>query len=353
MLNHTLPVHALSWHPTADHLVTACDDGVTVWDVYSGDILTKVTLKSILCVAWFPKEDVFVCGNSAGTLYVFTSDGDLMHEHKLGYRYAAVCALNMVSDHQLVVVAVHYGSRSASHDLIRLSWNNGELVSKWTEVDHSGEAKMSPIYDDKYVVVGSAGKDVVDCVDVWSRRTVKQYPRMEVVKRSCTCALIGLKLEYMVGGDGSDVVLWGRDTAKRVQKLTGHSREVSGIAVHPQNPLEFVSYSVDTSFIVWRFGKEEDVQSAEYVTPDKLATQVTKLQLEEEQLQKEIELMKQIDELKTENDAMRQLHKQNQEHVHQLTVSVLAMSQACNTIQSSMIQLVENMKQLSAKKQDE
>jgi hypothetical protein len=47
-----------------------------------------------------------------------------------------------------------------------------------------------------------------------------------------------------------DVVVWGMDDTKVVGKWIGHTGWVVGIATNPCNPLEFVSYSCDDSFIV-------------------------------------------------------------------------------------------------------
>ena len=71
-----------------------------------------------------------------------------------------------------------------------------------------------------------------------------QYP-------PCRCAFIGNNREYMVGGDGYDVIVWHGESGHRIMKLTGHSSPVWGIAVHPTDPCKFISYSHDKSFIMY------------------------------------------------------------------------------------------------------
>jgi hypothetical protein len=57
---------------------------------------------------------------------------------------------------------------------------------------------------------------------------------------------------YVIGGDGKDVVVWDKQSGNEVNCLAGHRDNTLGVTLHPGNPLEFVSFSEDHSFIVWR-----------------------------------------------------------------------------------------------------
>jgi hypothetical protein len=48
-------------------------------------------------------------------------------------------------------------------------------------------------------------------------------------------------------------------TGQPVKTLSGHANNVNGIAQHPTNPAEFVSYSQDGSFIVYMISGNEEV----------------------------------------------------------------------------------------------
>jgi hypothetical protein len=47
------------------------------------------------------------------------------------------------------------------------------------------------------------------------------------------------------------MMVWSIDDAKVIGRWTGHTNWVTGIAANPHNPLEFVSWSQDNSFIVY------------------------------------------------------------------------------------------------------
>jgi WD40 repeat protein len=64
--------------------------------------------------------------------------------------------------------------------------------------------------------------------------------------------------EYVIGRDGEDVALWDMTSGKSLAKSSGHTRGIVGIAVHPIRPWEFISYSFDSSFILWNIGTAEN-----------------------------------------------------------------------------------------------
>jgi WD40 repeat protein len=62
----------ICWHPTRDMLLSVGDGGIYLWSGIDGKKLELIPLHHIRHVDWL-NEDVFVCGNHAGRLFVYVS----------------------------------------------------------------------------------------------------------------------------------------------------------------------------------------------------------------------------------------------------------------------------------------
>jgi WD40 repeat protein len=84
---------------------------------------------------------------------------------------------------------------------------------------------------------------------MWNLHTQKVERQFE--RKSTLDSFYVFSGEFVVGGDGMGVSVWDRETGLVLKQLPAHTKSLHGIAINPQNLLNFVSYSTDGSFVVW------------------------------------------------------------------------------------------------------
>jgi WD40 repeat protein len=201
------------------------------------------------------------CGNGGGRVVLFQRSGRVLAENAIvtDKRTAMpVDTIEFLDDERLVCTMsdseyfeyeIHIYSVKYFYSL--------ELV--WKGAGTGRYAITSPVRD-ACVLIGSRGNDCMDLWDLHTQELVQQYPRHTKDPKDCTGLLLQLHgADGVVGASDKDVLIWQRHVPDKPYHLKGHTGVVYGILVNPTNSDEFVSYSLDGSFIVWRWSlKEKD-----------------------------------------------------------------------------------------------
>jgi WD40 repeat protein len=95
-------------------------------------------------------------------------------------------------------------------------------------------------------------------IDLWNieTKTLEKQFKKQGKSTSSRCVVTA---DFVIGGDRhtnsaqkliDDVVFWDKQSGKEVKRLAGHTKDILGFTLNSENPLEFVSFSKDGSFIV-------------------------------------------------------------------------------------------------------
>jgi WD40 repeat protein len=86
------------------------------------------------------------------------------------------------------------------HRLCLVTIQNAQPAMLW-RVDGDGYYSMnSPLYEGRYLIIGSSGSNTIDMWNVQTRRLEKQFTR-ESQLGFCKCAVMALNETYLIGRD--------------------------------------------------------------------------------------------------------------------------------------------------------
>jgi WD40 repeat protein len=221
-------------------------------------------------VEWFPNGERFACGGHGDrTVYVYSTLGQQQSKHQFDDPYECVWELLAVSNSQLVVV-VSTNYSPSKYRLCMFNARGNALHVQW-QVDGIGSlSRISPLYDGKYLAVGSyesvlhlyldhtmmiGNGRLVEYRDKDAREAIQET---EQIRQHTMCSYGRLcdwwRREYHLRSrelyDIEDVVVWDKKSGDEVKRLAGHVGGLVGITLNPVNPHEFVSYDRNSSFIV-------------------------------------------------------------------------------------------------------
>jgi WD40 repeat protein len=177
-------------------------------------------------------------------------DGKELHEWKFESMYQYVCSISVL-DTERFLVAVSTPANQSNYRLHMFSYANDFISMEWAEeMDGEGYLTRAVLSTDaKHALLTSMSSPLVELIDIQNRCKIKSFKRDKSNLSKCAF----LKDEkFIVAGDGKAVVVWNKDTGKVVSKLKGHTENVLGIVVHPHNPQQFLSFSQDATFNLFK-----------------------------------------------------------------------------------------------------
>jgi hypothetical protein len=202
----------------------------------------------------------------------------------------------MVDETRFVAFASR--EKSKKYRMFTLSFQADKLKLV-RHVDGEGfRSTPSPLFDNAFTLVGSDRNMWVEMWNVHTDTIVRGFKRGNKNKQWTKAAVVGRHGEYVVAGDNDRVLIWNKETGDYMNKFSGHKDRVRGVSANPINPLEFVSFSEDKSFIVWTLAMDERVPGFISNEPEKSVAQ------QMEALRKEIQSIK--DMLQKQNNAFDQ-----------------------------------------------
>jgi hypothetical protein len=188
---------AVAWHPTDPEILCVGVEGLWRWSVETGKRLNTIQIKWLCAVAWFPGGERFACADSTGMVYLFARSVTPECEYRFENGYKSLYGLVAVSDATLLVA----GHASSKYKIKALHVGSNQLTLDWEASGQGYGPSLSPLYDDKYIVLASEG---IEDVEVWNLEKKAVETRLSRrSKGSCRCIMVGLHYGYVVGVDGS------------------------------------------------------------------------------------------------------------------------------------------------------
>jgi hypothetical protein len=127
-------------------------------------------------------------------------DGAILCSYAMEQEYRWIVGLAVVDASHLIVLC-RTDEEMKKHRIYMLTWRDGKLTLAW-QVDGVGaSAWMSPLYDQKYLLIGATHNNDIELWNIATKRIEKRYER----RTSCfiRCAMVSLDKEYVIGADTS------------------------------------------------------------------------------------------------------------------------------------------------------
>lgn len=240
-------VKCVDFHPTEPWVLVAQHSGA----MFVGDYETQTTIKSfevtdahpIRCAKFVARKQWIVCGSDDVTIRIYNYN--TMKEVKSFQAHADYIRYLEVHPSQPYLL-------TCSDDMSIKLW---DWEKNWEHTQtfegHSHYVMMVKFNPKDTNTFASASLD--GSIKVWSLGRVVPNFSLEGHDRGVNCIdyFLGDDKPYLVSGaDDNSVRIWDYDSKSCVQKLEGHTNNVSAVVFHPTLPV-IVSGSEDGAVMIW------------------------------------------------------------------------------------------------------
>jgi WD40 repeat protein len=246
---HDCSVNTLVCTSNGERMVTACETGLSIWDIKNLQILDKIDTRGTISLAITPDGCHAILGTRDGILKIWDLEENSLVESLTGHG-------SYIND---VSIYAH-GKRaiSASHDNSLWIWDLDDLRGSNILMGHKRPVTAVTVTRDDKWAISAAEDGTLIIWDLSSASMSHQFSSHSTTIRSL--ALFPDQQRIICGTEDNVLKVLDLETGKLVWQLSGHSGPVLDIDISPSGD-EIISASGDHTLKLWSSLEATDIST--------------------------------------------------------------------------------------------